>query len=50
MKLVLDEAHRLHTRALDRTGTGNVQVLINIGTLDEDNMSEVLAGDYTREE
>lgn len=50
MKLVFDEAHRLHTRAQDNAGSGQVLVSINIGTLNEENMSEVLAGEYTRSE
>lgn len=49
MKLVLDEVHRLHTRAADNAGTGLVQVLINIGTLNEENMGDILAGEYKRE-
>jgi len=50
MKLVLDEVHRLHVRAQDNSGSGQVIVSINIGTLDEENMGEVLAGDYAKVE
>jgi len=49
MKLVFDEVHRLHTRANEAKGTAPVTVEINIGTLNEENMGEVLSAEYTRE-
>lgn len=47
-KLVLDEVNRLHARAADTKGSGQVVVNVNIGTLDENNMEDVLSGEYER--